>query len=219
MLKARSKRDDGSVVQTEDRTLVPRSHFKRHVATHQEQLAIFVVPKSGEDADQAAPITDRDDTGNNPAVTIPEDAAPVKPKEVSGDDLGHKMEYKTLRDNLVNSPGGMENNDYKLSELPTNSSSSRPHSGVHRNDNFVNIAPRPVRPAVTYVPQNRRIFTDAWDNRSNPSRRAPPETSAPEPERSNPQQPSQADINEEEEEEEEIRYIQEQFTVRRGGGQ
>ncbi|KAI2635727.1 hypothetical protein GGS26DRAFT_510511 [Hypomontagnella submonticulosa] len=47
-LESRDHGKEGSVIQKEDHTLVPRSRFKRHVATHQEQLAIFVVPRSSE---------------------------------------------------------------------------------------------------------------------------------------------------------------------------
>ncbi|OTA55113.1 hypothetical protein K449DRAFT_338029, partial [Hypoxylon sp. EC38] len=53
VLRAKRHGEDKSLIQMDGYTLVSRSRFKRHVATHQEQLAIFVVPKSSEDADHA----------------------------------------------------------------------------------------------------------------------------------------------------------------------
>ncbi|KAI0381384.1 hypothetical protein F5Y04DRAFT_255358 [Hypomontagnella monticulosa] len=51
-LKSRAHAREESIIQNHDHTLVPRSRFKRHVATHQEQLAIFVVPRSTEDDEE-----------------------------------------------------------------------------------------------------------------------------------------------------------------------
>ncbi|KAI0114257.1 hypothetical protein F4776DRAFT_330204 [Hypoxylon sp. NC0597] len=54
LLKTKRHGEDKSLIQVDGYTLVSRSRFKRHVATHQEQLAIFVVPRSSEDADHAS---------------------------------------------------------------------------------------------------------------------------------------------------------------------
>ncbi|KAI1413447.1 hypothetical protein F5Y13DRAFT_189354 [Hypoxylon sp. FL1857] len=57
VLKSKRHGDDKSLIHMDDHMLVSRSRFKRHVATHQEQLAIFVVPKSSEDAEDAERVS------------------------------------------------------------------------------------------------------------------------------------------------------------------
>ncbi|KAI1375813.1 hypothetical protein F4677DRAFT_101599 [Hypoxylon crocopeplum] len=53
VLESRSHRGTESLTLEDGQILVSRSRFKRHVATHQEQLAIFVIPSSSEHVEYA----------------------------------------------------------------------------------------------------------------------------------------------------------------------
>ncbi|KAI1657010.1 hypothetical protein F4813DRAFT_88267 [Daldinia decipiens] len=60
-LKEKGRIKNRSNSQIDDNSLVSMSRFKRHIATHQEQLAIFVIPRSDEGVDQSSTSSSKRD--------------------------------------------------------------------------------------------------------------------------------------------------------------
>ncbi|KAI0845027.1 hypothetical protein F5Y00DRAFT_273405 [Daldinia vernicosa] len=75
-LKEKGRRKNRSDVQIDDSALVSMHRFKRHIATHQEQLAIFVIPRPNEEeVDQSSTSNSKSDepaAEEAPTDTIPE---------------------------------------------------------------------------------------------------------------------------------------------------
>ncbi|KAI1807430.1 hypothetical protein F4811DRAFT_549807 [Daldinia bambusicola] len=112
-LEQKSRTKNKRNAQPKDTVLVSTSRFKRHIATHQEQIAIFVMPRSNEEEDQSSISDNKSDKLEKPTADIiheavkgpltstSEEARNIDPSSVSNtnknrkrDDLGYTSDWR-----------------------------------------------------------------------------------------------------------------------------